>query len=108
MEDPSSSWGGEGIPDYVLWFGVAFLILFVVVVGFIIFTWVKNWRAFKQAGLDPIAAQSEIAGRLMNSELLAPEQTLEQRLGELDDLHARGVISDEEHRAARAKALSDG
>jgi uncharacterized membrane protein len=30
---------------------------------------------------------------------------LEQRLAELDDLHARGVISDEEHRSARAEAL---
>ncbi|WP_416395419.1 MULTISPECIES: SHOCT domain-containing protein [unclassified Curtobacterium] len=31
----------------------------------------------------------------------------EQRLAELDDLRARGVISDEEHRAARAEALRD-
>ncbi|MDP4332862.1 SHOCT domain-containing protein [Curtobacterium sp. A7_M15] len=30
---------------------------------------------------------------------------LEQRLAELDDLHARGVISDDEHRAARAETL---
>lgn len=34
-----------------------------------------------------------------------PGNRHEQRLAELDDLHARGVISDEEHREARAEAL---
>ena len=43
----------------------------------------------------------------MNSEILAPTQSLEQRLTELDDLHRRGVISDAEHTTARAKALAD-
>ena len=35
----------------------------------------------------------------------APGRPLEQRLAELDDLRARGVISDEEHRTARTEAL---
>lgn len=35
----------------------------------------------------------------------APRTFQEQRLAELDDLHARGVITDDERRAARAEAL---
>lgn len=35
----------------------------------------------------------------------APRTFREQRLAELDDLHARGVITDDERRAARAEAL---
>lgn len=35
----------------------------------------------------------------------APRTLREQRLAELDDLHARGVITDDERRAARAEAL---
>ncbi|WIE72481.1 SHOCT domain-containing protein [Curtobacterium sp. MCJR17_020] len=35
----------------------------------------------------------------------APRTLREQRLAELDDLHARGAITDDEHRAARADAL---
>ncbi|MBF4613889.1 SHOCT domain-containing protein [Curtobacterium sp. VKM Ac-1376] len=49
--------------------------------------------------------QEDIAHRALQSRTLAPDRPLEQRLAELDDLHARGVISDEEHRAARAAAL---
>lgn len=35
----------------------------------------------------------------------APRTLREQRFAELDDLHARGVITDDERRAARAEAL---
>ncbi|MFK4482036.1 SHOCT domain-containing protein [Curtobacterium sp. AB7] len=35
----------------------------------------------------------------------APRTLREQRLAELDDLHARGAITDDEHRSARAEAL---
>jgi len=35
-------------------------------------------------------------------------KTIEERLAELDDLHRRGVISDEELKDARAKVISDG
>ncbi|WP_146239707.1 hypothetical protein [Curtobacterium sp. MCSS17_011] len=35
----------------------------------------------------------------------APRSSPEQRLLELDELHARGAITDDERRAARAEAL---
>jgi len=39
---------------------------------------------------------------------MTPAKTVEERLADLDDLHSRGVISDEEHRAARAKVIAEG
>ena len=69
---------------------------------------VKGRRTLLDAGINPLTAQAQLAAKLMNSEILAPTQSLEQRLTELDDLHRRGVISSEEHATARAKALVDG
>lgn len=39
---------------------------------------------------------------------MVPARTVEERLADLDDLHERGVISDDEHRDARARILSEG
>ena len=39
---------------------------------------------------------------------MMPARTVEERLAELDDLHERGVISDDEHREARGRILSEG
>ena len=86
-------------------FVIVFLIVFVLVVAFIIVSALRNRAALKAGGLDPLAAQSQLAVQLSNSALLAPEGTLEQRLVELDDLRERGVISEQEHREARARAL---
>jgi uncharacterized membrane protein len=38
----------------------------------------------------------------------APASSLEERLRELDDLHGRGVISDEERATTRARLLAEG
>lgn len=84
---------------------VIFGILFVCVVAFIIVSIVRNARRARQAGYDPLTMQTEMAARAMNSELLRPAQSIEQRLRELDDLRTRGVISVEEYERARADAL---
>ena len=49
---------------------------------------------------------AELVARAMDSELLAPRPSLEARLAELDDLHARGVITADEHAKARAEVLA--
>ena len=98
----------SGIPVFMQVFMVGFVVVFFLSLAFIVFIWIRNWRALKSAGLDPLAAQSQIVGQLANSDLLAGKQSTEDRLRELDDLHARGVISDEEHRTGRAAALTDG
>ena len=62
-------------------------------------------RRMVARGQNPLTVQEDIAYRAMQSQTLAPTTTLEQRLAELDDLHRRGVITDDEHRTARAETL---
>jgi hypothetical protein len=102
-----------GFPDFGAFslifvvLSVVFLIMFLCVVGLIIFLWAKSYQAVKSQGVDPLAVPGQVVGRLAKSELLAPPLSVEARLLELDNLRARGVISDEEHRAARARVLAE-
>ena len=100
----------EGPPTF---FFVIFGVMALLVLGGFVLaavTAVRNRRVLKDAGLDPLAAEAQLAVRFAQSGMLAPaatRKTLEQRLAELTDLHARGVISDEELAAARARTLSE-
>jgi hypothetical protein len=87
---------------------VLFVIMFVSVVIVMTLAAGRSKKALEGAGLDPLAAEAQPAARAASSQLLAPTRTIEERLRELDDLHARGLISDDEHATARAKALTDG
>lgn len=93
--------------------GVGFAIFFGIVVLFIIAVAVvmvvmisRNAAKARELGHDPLTMQTELAARAMDSELLAPRPSLEARLAELDELHARGVITADEHAKARAEALA--
>ena len=87
---------------------VIFVIMFVGIVLFMALAAARSKRALEDGGLDPLAAEAQLAARAANSQLLAPRRSLEERLAELDDLRSRGVISADEHATARAKALADG
>jgi len=67
---------------------------------------VRNYSKARESGHDPFTLQTDLATRALDSELLAPKQSIEQRLAELDDLVTRGVITDEERVAARADILA--
>lgn len=102
LEDTDLFGGGFGY----LFVGVLGVILLVVVVGVI--STVKRWRAAKDAGLDPLTADVQVLGRLHQSQMLAPPDTratTEQRLAEVEDLHRRGVITDDERAGARRRIL---
>lgn len=89
-------------------FGIFFVIAALVVAAgfvFVIVAIVRNARKVSASGQDPLTLQSDLAVRAMNSQLLAPGASTEARLAEVDDLRSRGVISAEEHTAARAKIL---
>jgi hypothetical protein len=92
----------------IIAFFVVFVFLFIGVVFVITMSVARSRKALEGAGLDPLAADAQLAARAADSRLLAPARTIEDRLRELDDLHSRGVISDDEHATARAKALADG
>ncbi|MFF2387922.1 SHOCT domain-containing protein [Agromyces sp. NPDC058104] len=90
-------------------FGTVFVLACLVIgAGFVvtIVLAIRNYNKARSAGHDPFTLQTDLATRALDSELLAPKQTLEQRLVELDDLAARGVITSEERAAARAELLS--
>ncbi|MCD5346109.1 SHOCT domain-containing protein [Agromyces sp. S2-1-8] len=90
-----------------------FQVMFVLValVGAAVFlitiiTVARSYMKVREAGHDPLTIQAELATRTLDSELLAPKQSIEQRLAELDGLAARGLISDAERAAARADILA--
>lgn len=62
-------------------------------------------RRMVARGQNPLTVPEDLAYRAMHAQVLGPVPTREQRLAELDDLHRRGVITDDEHRTARAEAL---
>jgi hypothetical protein len=88
--------------------GVAFtvfVVFFVVVLALIAVSAVKRYRAAKQAGLDPFAADVQVMGRVHDSALLAPERSIQDRLAEVDELARTGSISAAERDEARARIL---
>jgi hypothetical protein len=87
---------------------IVFVVMFIGIVFFMVMSAARSKKALEDGGLDPLAAEAQLAARAANSQLLAPRRSLEDRLTELDDLRSRGVISEEEHATARAKALADG
>jgi len=91
--------GGLGIMAFF------FAVFFVVVVGLIVFSATRRYKAAKAAGLDPFAGDVQLMGQAKNSAMLAPERTVAERLAEVDALRSAGTISAEEHAAARAKIL---
>jgi hypothetical protein len=65
-----------------------------------------NMAKIRSADHNPATVEADLAIRVLDSELLAPPKSKEERLRELDDLRARGVITAEEHGSARAAVLS--
>ncbi len=101
-----------GVSGFGIGFGVVivlFVLLFVAAVVFIVVTVVRNANRARALGHDPLTMQTELAARVIDSPLLAaaPKPTLEQRLAELDDLRSRGVLTEDEYRAARQKAIDE-
>lgn len=86
---------------------VIFTVLFIAAVIFIVFVMIRNYKTSKKAGLDPFTLQTELAVRAANSQMLAPRQSREKRLAELEDLLARQMITREEYTQARMKILTE-
>jgi hypothetical protein len=94
------------------WFPIAVAVIGVLIVAvfaYVIVVNVKNRRSLRRGGHDPDTIQAELAKRVLDSDLLAPSasRTPEDRLAEVDRLHARGAISADERAAARAKILAE-
>lgn len=93
---------------------VALLVLILVlgaggtIVGLIVRT-----AVLRRGSLNPLVDKEQLEVKLAQhlDRLDAPppaRKTIEERLAELDDLHRRSVISDDEHKDARAKVIAEG
>jgi len=67
----------------------------------------------RSGGLNPFVAKEQLEARLnqtLGQTLTTPPaaegKSIEQRLVELEELHSRGVITDEELTAGRAKIIA--
>ena len=90
---------------FATFFGI--VVLFIIAVAVVMVVMIsRNAAKARELGHDPLTMQTELAARAMDAELLAPRPSLEARLAELDELHARGVITADEHAKARAEALA--
>jgi hypothetical protein len=95
---------GEFPTFFLIAFGVVALVILAVFV-LVALSAVRSRRVLRESGLDPLATHAQLAVRLAEGPLGAPQKPLEHRLAELDDLHRRGVISTAEHEEARRQAL---
>ncbi len=72
----------------------------------------RRFSVLRSGGLNPFIAREQLESRLNQSQMMSPpaqpaaEKSIEQRLAELEDLHDRGVISDAELAAGRAKTIA--
>lgn len=92
------------------WFHLLFVgaaVLIAVVTVLIVVSIVRSGAKMRRAGVDPSTAQADLAIRVLQSEALAPRRTTEERLAEIERLHAAGHITDAERAAARAKLLGE-
>ncbi|HYK68112.1 MAG TPA: hypothetical protein VEV45_09220 [Streptosporangiaceae bacterium] len=94
--------GSPGIPG---WFIAIFVIVAIAGIG----TSIWRYSVLRSGGLNPFVAREQLEAKL-NQSLTPPPpdtgQSIEQRLAELADLHTRGVITDEELKAGRAKIIA--
>ena len=117
--DPSS----PGIPG---WFVALFILFIVVGVGMTIYKSSYSASMARKRGQDPseAAMTTFLVGdvgmaatylkgpdpapvRGPGDATAEPVRSTEQRLAELDDLHRRGLLTDAEHAAQRARIIGD-
>jgi hypothetical protein len=102
--NPSSSMDG-----FMTLFWVFFVLVFVGGVA----TTIYRFSMARKSGVDPIAGDIQLMGKVVNSAALAPqappgpapEKSASARLAEVDALLAAGTINAAEHEAARAHIL---
>ncbi len=107
-DTPQITVESSGIPGVFIAGMVIFAVFFVSILTLIIVTGVKNYRAAKDKGQDIFTLETDLQIQALQSRALGGDRSIEERLAEIDDLAARGVVDADERAAARAKILADG
>lgn len=106
--DSSDLPGGMGfVFDAMPVFVGIFFVVFIGILVFSAFVWVRNYKATKNAGMDIFTLETDLATRAAKSQMLAPKKSVEEKLAELESLLSRGIITRDEYTQARLKALTD-
>ena len=86
-----------------------FIVFFIGTLIFIILTAVRNYKTLNKHGVDPLAPQADLMGRLANSDLLkdTEDATPTQRLQELEELKKSDLITELEYSELRSKILKE-
>lgn len=89
-----------------------FIALFVLFLAIGIGSGIARFAYRRSKGVNPVFAREQLEAKIINSPALTPDRatqapgkTIEERLAELEDLHARGIITDAELAEARSKAI---
>ena len=109
MDPNQPDFGGADVSgaDFNGAFGVIITIVVIGILVSIILAIVRGARVLN-AGHNPLTLQTDLELRALDSNALAPTASVEQRLAHLDDLLAKGTISQSEHATARAAVLAAG
>ena len=94
-----------GFPEVFAGLFILALIFIACVAIFVFYAITRGWKASKKAGFDPMTMNVQVAAKAMDSKLLAPNESIEDRLLKIDDLRSRGVITEAEHAAGRAEII---
>ncbi|KQR24137.1 hypothetical protein ASF79_02630 [Agreia sp. Leaf335] len=97
---------GSTTPDFmpiILWI-VGGIIALVFV--FVIVSVIANASRARRAGHNPLTLQTDIATKLLDSDALSSQPSVEARLEKIEQLRAAGTISANEYDAARARLLT--
>jgi len=94
---------GQPPTAFVWFFGFVIVMMVCIVVAGVVAV-IRNRRVLRQAGLDPMTVESQLAVRLLRSQALS-EPAASTRLAELDDLRNRGLITAEEYTTRRAEII---
>ncbi|SMQ59437.1 SHOCT domain-containing protein [Agreia sp. VKM Ac-1783] len=97
---------GSTTPDFMpilFWIvgGIIALVFVIVVVSVI-----ANVMRARRAGHNPLTMQTDIATKLLDSDMLSSQPSVEARLEKIEQLRAAGTISSNEYDVARARLLT--
>jgi hypothetical protein len=83
----------------------AIVVLFVVIVVFAIAIAVRNASRAIDQGQNPLTVDYDLKLKALDSAVLSPERSTEEKLAEVEQLFAAGTITADERAAARERIL---
>ncbi|MCS0500471.1 SHOCT domain-containing protein [Protaetiibacter mangrovi] len=91
-------------PEFSAVFGLVTTVVILGIIGVIVVA-IVNAKKAADLGHNPLTMQTELQAKVLDSQALAAERSVEERLAELERLRAAGLIDDAEYEQTRARIL---